>query len=578
VVDWLAYFANRGLPQPGTLAGPRDWQSQSEYLRVSDVISLMGSFMGTDPEEGTNSEDGIDGLRAYISLFAAGDLTATRFGVWSGGGGFVNPPGMLAMHLAGGSIVGCYGRYTLASGGTRIGGHAVAVTGVWDLGCGQAPVLEFRDPSFVLNDPGLTGQSDFCTNLSAMVPVTGQFRNDGGSSFSTKTLYRLDKDTVTHNFLDGYLCIYPAAGLISEPERSGQLRLLRPFRPAGNPAPAQQVFTTGAGAGLVKGVAFAADQLSYYYSADGTANSDSGVWKLDPLTGQSARIVTLHGTVPVDAGPIATSRNGDLYMIVGASVLRYDLSAPNSAPIGSLDNISPLPQGIAYDDASDSVLVITAPNVIGTRQVLKWGRTLPLFGQSYPLPVNLGGVACIAPDADAAGAYFVCGSSSGVLYRLATQGADLVQTHSIVHLNAGLTGLNVTDSNTLVYAVNGVLVEKEQNAQGNWVSRAGSRWAGRQAVGPVALARTRGNQQASELGPTFNNLPDPDAYPFLPSCYANCDASTIPPVLNVLDFNCFLNRFATAHPYANCDGSTAAPVLNVLDFNCFLNRFAAGCP
>nr|HET9185987.1 hypothetical protein [Solirubrobacterales bacterium] len=30
--------------------------------------------------------------------------------------------------------------------------------------------------------------------------------------------------------------------------------------------------------------------------------------------------------------------------------------------------------------------------------------------------------------------------------------------------------------------------------------------------------------------------------------------------------------------YANCDGSTIAPVLNVLDFNCFLNRFAAGCP
>jgi len=30
--------------------------------------------------------------------------------------------------------------------------------------------------------------------------------------------------------------------------------------------------------------------------------------------------------------------------------------------------------------------------------------------------------------------------------------------------------------------------------------------------------------------------------------------------------------------YPNCDGSTIAPVLNVLDFNCFLNRFAAGCP
>jgi hypothetical protein len=62
-----------------------------------------------------------------------------------------------------------------------------------------------------------------------------------------------------------------------------------------------------------------------------------------------------------------------------------------------------------------------------------------------------------------------------------------------------------------------------------------------------------------------------------PSCYANCDSSTTVPFLNVLDFNCFLNRFSGGDSYANCDNSTIAPVLNVLDFNCFLNRFSAGC-
>ncbi len=61
-------------------------------------------------------------------------------------------------------------------------------------------------------------------------------------------------------------------------------------------------------------------------------------------------------------------------------------------------------------------------------------------------------------------------------------------------------------------------------------------------------------------------------------CYANCDASTTSPRLNVLDFSCFLNRFAAGDTYANCDGSTTAPVLNVLDFSCFLNTFASGCP
>jgi hypothetical protein len=60
-------------------------------------------------------------------------------------------------------------------------------------------------------------------------------------------------------------------------------------------------------------------------------------------------------------------------------------------------------------------------------------------------------------------------------------------------------------------------------------------------------------------------------------CYANCDGSTAAPVLNVADFSCFLNKFASADPYANCDGSTAAPTLNVADFTCFLTKFAAGC-
>jgi hypothetical protein len=61
-------------------------------------------------------------------------------------------------------------------------------------------------------------------------------------------------------------------------------------------------------------------------------------------------------------------------------------------------------------------------------------------------------------------------------------------------------------------------------------------------------------------------------------CYVNCDASTTPPALNIVDFACFLNRYASGDSYANCDASTTPPVLNVLDFACFLNQYAAGCP
>ncbi len=64
--------------------------------------------------------------------------------------------------------------------------------------------------------------------------------------------------------------------------------------------------------------------------------------------------------------------------------------------------------------------------------------------------------------------------------------------------------------------------------------------------------------------------------PALP-CYANCDESTAAPILNVNDFQCFLNAYAVGTSYANCDNSTSEPVLNVNDFQCFLNAFAVGC-
>ena len=63
-----------------------------------------------------------------------------------------------------------------------------------------------------------------------------------------------------------------------------------------------------------------------------------------------------------------------------------------------------------------------------------------------------------------------------------------------------------------------------------------------------------------------------------PPCYPNCDGSTTAPILNVNDFICFQQRYASGDSYANCDHSTQAPVLNVNDFQCLLAAYAAGCP
>jgi trimeric autotransporter adhesin len=78
-----------------------------------------------------------------------------------------------------------------------------------------------------------------------------------------------------------------------------------------------------------------------------------------------------------------------------------------------------------------------------------------------------------------------------------------------------------------------------------------------------------------------------DIPPPPPGCYANCDSSTVAPILNVDDFTCFINEFASSSSlppqqqlssYANCDESFIEPILNVDDFTCFINNFAQGCP
>jgi hypothetical protein len=58
------------------------------------------------------------------------------------------------------------------------------------------------------------------------------------------------------------------------------------------------------------------------------------------------------------------------------------------------------------------------------------------------------------------------------------------------------------------------------------------------------------------------------------ACYANCDGSTILPVLTANDFLCFLNAYSNQQPYANCDGIGG---LTANDFLCFMSMYASGC-
>ncbi|MCA9280264.1 MAG: hypothetical protein H6815_00030 [Phycisphaeraceae bacterium] len=80
-----------------------------------------------------------------------------------------------------------------------------------------------------------------------------------------------------------------------------------------------------------------------------------------------------------------------------------------------------------------------------------------------------------------------------------------------------------------------------------------------------------------------NGVPDPSLKQLDPGtandmtcgaqpCYADCDGSG---ALNIFDYICFGNEYASGTSYADCDGSGA---LNIFDYICFGNEYAAGCP
>jgi hypothetical protein len=109
-----------------------------------------------------------------------------------------------------------------------------------------------------------------------------------------------------------------------------------------------------------------------------------------------------------------------------------------------------------------------------------------------------------------------------------------------------------------------------------WRRGAGSVFSFSSTCGPAQV-------QDANFGRLLSNVMNAVA----PPCFSNCDNSTTAPILNVDDFTCFINAFASAQSlphaqqiqhYANCDDSTTSPVLNVDDFTCFINAFAAGCP
>ncbi len=202
--------------------------------------------------------------------------------------------------------------------------------------------------------------------------------------------------------------------------------------------------------------------------------------------------------------------------------------------------------------------------------------------------VDLNGQATSAYIYNNGGTAFMTGSSGASGADAALMGDMFLSYNNPTDLCLWLTGLQAGTYQVYMYAMtpgNSTLQSRVRVDNGSpGATMVGGAWPGHHVQGVTYQMFTvtvpAGGTIAFHSGLAGANIQsglNGVQFVKVPACYANCDGSTTPPVLNVLDFSCFINLFAAGHPYANCDGSTTPPVLNVLDFSCFLNRFAAGC-
>src|ERR1044071_5050379 len=124
-------------------------------------------------------------------------------------------------------------------------------------------------------------------------------------------------------------------------------------------------------------------------------------------------------------------------------------------------------------------------------------------------------------------------------------------------------------------AIDGTLTGFAWAENAGWVNFGGGALASppQPALYDSKAGRFRGWVWWENMG--WMNLDDATSY-VAEACYANCDQSTTPPILNTGDFTCFLQKYVAGDPYANCDRSSRSPAINTFDFTCFLRMYANG--
>jgi hypothetical protein len=343
-VNWMAYFANHGLPE--LPPGPGHWAAPYMYVPATDAIYSMGIAMLTDPYDGTYPIFKYLGLKAWASL--AGDqFTVTSFykdDDWAPTVHFMNLNIMMGAYGMPG--IGWYYEIPDTNLILRDGGHSVSlVSGARD---GILFQMGIRDPGSTEGDD--TIQSPFTTEF---YDVDHRFVNSVGWG-DTRLMSRFPgySGGGKVGYLDGFTAIHPLFVVTTHPTEQG--RIVKRCVPDlyGMAVPVVQEWETP-DAMSIRAMAIHPDLTSIVYVAQNP--SFPSFWNLNLASGSFEPI----GLSLDDPRELLISRLRDLYVLDGDDLVHTAIDVRPPREEGRVTPPSAL-SAMAYDDDTDE-LVLLAP-------------------------------------------------------------------------------------------------------------------------------------------------------------------------------------------------------------------------
>lgn len=345
--NWFAFFQDNGyaglMGMPGN---PVDWQTYSHGY-VTTRINALGNALGTNPYKGTNATETQHLNYINSQLWEPAYILRWADGLWPEKDDTIGPkPKLAAAMLKMGAAVNMSIGWTVPLGSSpsatvfKEGSHVVSVNGVYGL-CSPQTTLRYRDPGS--SNGILNSQGDFTSEMSSTTPWFGMMRFNSDPTLRPTSAYIMDAYGDRRAFLFGLRCMMLNFG-IGIDTQSGGLVIHRPQSMLRVAIPQTERVDFPGNAAVV-------DFDFLPNMAEGVAvvgGPSPAIWKLDLAFGEHVKLADLD-----NAGPVTTSRFGDIYVADGSKIRRFDPSTEREVGFVApgVDVMA-----LAYDDSLDEVV------------------------------------------------------------------------------------------------------------------------------------------------------------------------------------------------------------------------------